>query len=103
MGPHGSHPRVMREVPKELAKPLSINCQQSWLTGEVVGDWKLANVTSTYKKDWKDDPGKYGPLTLTSALGKVIEKIMMSVIKQHMQKTRESSPANMNLLKAGPA
>ncbi|KAJ7415111.1 hypothetical protein BTVI_39409 [Pitangus sulphuratus] len=35
MGPDGIHPRVMRELAEEIAKPLSIIYQQSWLTGEV--------------------------------------------------------------------
>jgi len=34
MGPHGIHPRVLRELAEELAQPLSIICQQSWLTGQ---------------------------------------------------------------------
>lgn len=84
MGPHRSRPRVMREVPKELVKPLSINYQQSWLTGEVLSDWKLASVTPIYKKDWKGDPGKYKPVSLTSVLGKAMEKIILSAIKQHV-------------------
>jgi len=50
MGPDGIHPRVLRELAQELAKPLSIICQQSWLTGEVPDDWKIASVTPTYKK-----------------------------------------------------
>ncbi|RMC06839.1 hypothetical protein DUI87_16288 [Hirundo rustica rustica] len=50
MGPDGIHPRVMRELADELVKPLSIIYQESRLTGEVPGDWKLANVTPVYKK-----------------------------------------------------
>ncbi|RMB92866.1 hypothetical protein DUI87_30760 [Hirundo rustica rustica] len=50
MGPDGIHPRVIRELADELVKPLSIIYQESWLTGEVPGDWKLANVTPVYKK-----------------------------------------------------
>ncbi|RMC19594.1 hypothetical protein DUI87_03153 [Hirundo rustica rustica] len=49
MGPDGIHPRVMRELADELAKPLSIY-HQSWLTGEVPDDWKLANVTPFTKR-----------------------------------------------------
>ncbi|RMB97731.1 hypothetical protein DUI87_25730 [Hirundo rustica rustica] len=45
MGPDGIHPKVMRELADEPAKLLSIIYQQSWLTGEVPGDRKLANVT----------------------------------------------------------
>jgi len=46
----GIHPRVLRELVEELAKPLSIIYQQSWLTGEVPDDWRFASVTPTYKK-----------------------------------------------------
>ncbi|KAF4802939.1 hypothetical protein TURU_019104 [Turdus rufiventris] len=37
----GIHPKVMRELADELAKPLSIIYQQSWLTGELPDDWNL--------------------------------------------------------------
>jgi len=69
MGPDGIHPKVLRE----LAKPLSIICQQSWLTGEVPDDWTLASVTPIYKKGHTKDPGNYKPVSLTSMLGKIME------------------------------
>lgn len=37
---HWVHPRVLRELVQELAKPISIVYQQSWLTGEVPADRK---------------------------------------------------------------
>ncbi|KAF4793362.1 hypothetical protein TURU_112092 [Turdus rufiventris] len=66
MGPDGIHPRVMRELADELVNPLSIIYQQSWLTGEVPDDWKLASVTPIHKKGGKEDPGNYRPVSLTS-------------------------------------
>jgi len=45
MGLDGIHPRVLRELVEELAKPLSIIYQQSWLTGEVPHDWRITTVT----------------------------------------------------------
>ncbi|RMC05456.1 hypothetical protein DUI87_18649 [Hirundo rustica rustica] len=57
MGSDGIHPRVMREMADELAKPLSIIYQQSWLNGEVPDDRKLANVMPIHKKGGKKDPG----------------------------------------------
>ncbi|RMC10255.1 hypothetical protein DUI87_13057 [Hirundo rustica rustica] len=60
MGPDGIHPRMMRALADELAKPLSIIYHQSWLTGEVLDNWKLASVTPIHKKGAKEDPG--GPL-----------------------------------------
>ncbi|KAJ7401303.1 hypothetical protein BTVI_97179 [Pitangus sulphuratus] len=58
-GPDGIHPRVMRELVEELAKPFSIVFQQSWLTGEAPDDWKLVNAMPIHKKGQKEDPGKY--------------------------------------------
>ncbi|KAK4832634.1 hypothetical protein QYF61_024615 [Mycteria americana] len=68
MGPDEVHPRVLKELAEVLTKPLSIIYQQSWLTGEVPVDWRLANVTPIYKKGWKEDPGNYRPVSLTSVL-----------------------------------
>ena len=85
MGPDGIHPRVLKELAGVLTKPLSIIYQQSWLTGEVPTDWKLANVTPIYKKGRKDDPGNYRPVSLTSVPGKLMEQLIQRTIIQHMQ------------------
>ena len=69
MEPDGIHPRMLKELAGLLAKPLSIIYQQSWLTGEVPKDRRLANVTPIYKKGWKDDPGNYRPISLTLVPG----------------------------------
>ena len=73
MGMDGIHLRALGMLAEELAKPLSIIYQQSWLTGEVPDDWRLADVMPIYKKGWKEDPGNYRPVSLTSVPGKVME------------------------------
>ncbi|KFP51686.1 hypothetical protein N323_04174, partial [Cathartes aura] len=85
MGPDGIHLRVLRELAEVLTQPLSIICQQSWLTREVPVDWRLANVTPIYKKDRKEDLGNYRPVSLTFVLGKVMEQITLSAITWHVQ------------------
>jgi len=45
VGLDGIHPGVLRELAEELAKPLSIIYQQSWLTGEVPDEWRIVNLT----------------------------------------------------------
>ncbi|KAK4830361.1 hypothetical protein QYF61_010138 [Mycteria americana] len=114
MGPDEIHPRVLKEladvltkplsiiyqqswltgeVPVDwrlanvtpITKPLSIIYQQSWLTGEVPVDWRLANVTPIFKKGQKEDPGNYRPVSLTSVPGKLMEQIILSAITQHVE------------------
>ncbi|RMC06634.1 hypothetical protein DUI87_16072 [Hirundo rustica rustica] len=85
MGPDGIHPRVMRELADELAKPLSIIYHQPWLTGEVPDDWKPDNVTPIHKKGAKEDPGNYRPISLTSVPGKIMEQFILSAITQNLQ------------------
>ncbi|KAJ7425527.1 hypothetical protein WISP_23088 [Willisornis vidua] len=93
MGPDGIHPRVMRELAEELAKPLSIIYQYSWLSGEVPDDWRLANVTPICEKGCKKDMGKYRPVSLTSVPDKVMEQIILSAITQHLQDGQGLGPS----------
>ena len=48
MGPCGFQPRVLRELAEVIAKLLSAVYHRSWLSGEVPGDWRLADVTPIY-------------------------------------------------------
>ncbi|RMC20393.1 hypothetical protein DUI87_01242 [Hirundo rustica rustica] len=81
MGPDGIHPRVMRELADELMKLLSIIYQQSWLTGGVPHDWKLANVTPIHKKGRKEDPGNYRPVNLTSVPSKSLARTLFPLVE----------------------
>ncbi|GAB0188392.1 hypothetical protein GRJ2_001304500 [Grus japonensis] len=85
MGSDGIHPRVLKKLAEELTKPLSIIYQQSWLTGEVSVDWRLANVTPIYKKGCKEYPGNCRPVSLTLVMWKVMEQIILSAIMWHIQ------------------
>ncbi|GAB0204157.1 mitochondrial enolase superfamily member 1 [Grus japonensis] len=99
MGLGGIHPRVLRELAELLTKPLSIIYQQSWLTGKVPVDWRLANVTPIYKKGWKEDSGNYRPVSLTSVPGKVMEQIILSAIVWHIQDNQGIRPSQHGFMK----
>ncbi|KAK4822216.1 hypothetical protein QYF61_011857 [Mycteria americana] len=93
MGPDEIHPRVLKELADVLTKPLSIIYQQSWLNGEVPVDWRLANVTPIFKKGWKEDPGNYRPVSLTSIPGKLMEQIILSAITWHIEDNQGIKPS----------
>lgn len=71
----GLKPGVLRELAEELSKPLPVIYQQPWSSVDAPGDWKLDNVTLTYRKSQKEVPGKSRPVSLTSVPGKVMEQI----------------------------
>jgi len=71
MGPDGLQPGVLRELADVVAKALSIILQQSWLTRNVMVDWRLASMMPMSKKGQKDDPGSYRPISLTLVPGRL--------------------------------
>ncbi|KAK4824860.1 hypothetical protein QYF61_020277 [Mycteria americana] len=83
----------------ELAKPRSIIYQQSWLTGEVPDSWRLASVTPIYNKGWKEIPGNYRPVSLTSVPGKLMEQIILSVLNRHVQANQGIRPSQHGFMK----
>ncbi|KFO89369.1 hypothetical protein N320_00203, partial [Buceros rhinoceros silvestris] len=85
MGPDGIHPRILRDLVEVLTKPLSMIYRQSWLMGKVPIDWRLANGSPIYKKGWKEDPGNYRAVSLGLVPGKVMQQIILSAIKWHVQ------------------
>jgi len=99
MGPDGIYPRVLSELAEELAKPLSIIYQQSWLTEEVPGDWRMANITPINKKGQKEDLGNYRPVSLTSVSGKIMERFILSALAGHVKDNQGLRPSQHGFMK----
>ena len=85
-GPDQIPPRVLKELSKELARPLTILFNKSLENGEVPNDWKFAEVTAIFKKGNKTDPGNYRPVSLTSVCCKIMEQFVRDSIVDHMTK-----------------
>ncbi|KAG6940840.1 hypothetical protein G0U57_011320 [Chelydra serpentina] len=84
-GPDGIHPRVLKELKCEIAELLTVVCNLSFKSASVSNDWVIANVTPTFKKGSRDDPGNYRPVSLTSVPGKLVETIVKNKIVRHIE------------------
>jgi ribosomal protein L29 len=84
-GPDDIHPRVLKELKKELAEPLTIIYNKSLKEGVLPEDWKSAQITPIYKKGCKTDPGNYRPVSLTSIACKILESIVRKPLINHFK------------------
>jgi len=53
--------------------------------GVVPTQWKFANVTPIYKKGTKSDPSNYRPVSLTSVISKLMERLIAEDILVHLR------------------
>ena len=54
-------------------------------TAVVPDEWKIANVTGIYKKGGRDIGGNYQPISLTSVVCKMMEKIIRDTLVDYLE------------------
>ena len=72
---------MLRELGK--ARLLSIIFERLGQLGEVPEDWKVADVTSVFRRE---DPGNFRLVSLASIPEKVVEQIIPEAISKHVDK-----------------
>ena len=89
-GPDDLHPKALKELINVITEPLTIIFNVSKDTGIVPNIWKLGNIVALFKKkkEPKTDPGNYRPVSLTSIICKLMEKLVKNQIVSHMTKNK---------------
>ena len=84
-GPDQIHNKVLYEIREQIVKPLTSMFQASLDSGQLPKDWKVANITPIFKKGKRTDPNNYRPVSLTSAVCKIMETMIRDEIREHME------------------
>ena len=85
-GPDMIHPRVLKELSREMSPLFTTLFNKSMQDMEIPQDWRSANITAIHKKGSKIVAGNYRPVSLTSVVCKVLETLIRDALVNYFQK-----------------
>ena len=84
-GPDEVHPKMLIELSDHISEPLALIMNKTLTEGTLPKEWKMAHVTPIYKnKGAKNLAINYRPVSLTSVVCKLMERILRSHIMKHL-------------------
>ena len=83
-GPDGIPPSMLQALAEELSLPLAMIFNKSLNEGVVPQDWRTAHIIPVFKKGSRAKAGNNRPISLTSVIGKVLERIIRGQITDHL-------------------
>ena len=82
----------LKNVAISIVKPLEYLFNLSFMRAEVPSRWKVSYVTPILKKPPQYLPENYRPVSITSALARLFEKILKKRIEEHLRLNSVISP-----------
>ncbi len=92
-GPDAIPAKLLKELASEMAKPLALIFQASFVTGCLPSDWKTATITPIFKSGSRASANNYRPVSLTSICCKTMEKIIKKALIQFLEQNHLLSDA----------
>ena len=83
-GPDNIHPIIIKECKNAPLLPLKLIFQKSVEKGKIPEIWKTAHVSAIFKSGSKSKPEIYRPISLTAVPGKLLERLILDKIVEHM-------------------
>ena len=80
-GPNEIPVTLLKNCKKALAEPMHIIWSRSLITGEIPSFYKFSHVFPLHKKDSRAKPANYRPISLTSHVVKVYERVIRKLFR----------------------
>ena len=93
-GPDQVPGRILKTLSNELAPVLTHIFRQSLSEGKVPRDWSTALITPVFKKGTRSDPANYRPVSLTCIACKLMEHIICTHVRGHLDLHGILTPSN---------
>jgi hypothetical protein len=90
-GHDGISMTYIKDCAAELAPVLKFIYDKVSLFATMPNQWKLAKIIPLHKKDKKENPENYRPISLLCSLGKVYEKCLLNVMTKKFGESLPSS------------
>ena len=87
-GPDEIYPKILYEVRYEILEPLCYLFNLSLSTGKLPYEWKEATVVPIYKKGDRSLASNYRPVSLTSVVCKLLERLIRDELLKHIVNNR---------------
>ena len=98
-GEDGILPGMLKEAGSALLEPLRRLFQASYDQAIIPEAWKGAVITPLYKSGKRCDPANYRPISVTSVILKSMEKSIVELINNHMERWNLWSPSQHGFLR----
>ena len=92
-GPDNIPGRLLVEGAPAIAKPLATFFNLSLQTASLPEDWLKSNVIPIFKKGSKHSPSNYRPISLTSLVGKILERLILNRINIFLDRQKILHPS----------
>ena len=84
-GPDGIPPLLLKNCSTALSLPLSLLWRKSLATGEISDQLKLGLIIPIFKNGARSEPKNYRPVTLTSHLIKIFERVLIKNLVKYLE------------------
>ena len=97
--PDGYHPCFVKELAEFISEPLGIIFRNLVESGNIPTQWKEARVSAIHKKGNQKLSSNYRPVSITSVLCRILEKLVRNQIAEYMQSKKLFSHLQFGFLK----